>query len=78
MSRMLGFSLPKLAILVAIILVIWYAFKLFGRSRVISKRDGSVQGDSPEDGSAVDMIRCDVCGDYFVPVNNTTSCSKHV
>ena len=31
---MFGFSLPKLAVLTAIVLAVWYGFKLLGRRRV--------------------------------------------
>ena len=75
---MLGFSLPKLIILCLIIVVIWYGFKIFGRGRAISKRNGSIEENNPQNPDAVDMIRCDICGDYFVPINSKTSCSKCV
>jgi len=31
---MFGFSLPKLAVLIAIVLAVWYGFKILGRRRV--------------------------------------------
>ena len=31
---MFGFSLPKLAVLIAIVLSVWYGFKILGRRRV--------------------------------------------
>jgi len=30
---MFGFSLPKLAVLIAIVLAVWYGFKILGRRR---------------------------------------------
>jgi len=34
---MFGFSFPKLAVLIAIILVVWYGFKFFGQRRELSE-----------------------------------------
>ena len=33
---MFGFSLPKLAVLIAIVLAVWYGFKILGRRRVLN------------------------------------------
>ena len=74
---MLGFSLPKLIILCLIVGVIWYGFKIFGRGRLAAKSDNSVDDNNPVNSSAVDMVRCVNCGDYFVPIGGATSCSKH-
>ena len=35
---MFGFSLPKLAVLIAIVLAVWYGFKILGRRRVFSNQ----------------------------------------
>ena len=35
---MFGFSLPKLAVLIAIVLAVWYGFKILGRRRVLSNQ----------------------------------------
>ena len=35
---MFGFSLPKLAVLIAIVLAVWYGFKILGRRRVLNKQ----------------------------------------
>ena len=35
---MFGFSLPKLAVLIAIVLSVWYGFKLLGRRRVLNNQ----------------------------------------
>ena len=32
---MFGFSLPKLAVLIAIVLSVWYSFKILGQRRVL-------------------------------------------
>ena len=42
---MFGFSLPKLAVLMAIVLSIWYGFKILGRRRVLNnQRANNVKG----------------------------------
>ena len=35
---MFGFSLPKLAVLIAIILAVWYGFKILGRRRDLNNQ----------------------------------------
>ena len=35
---MFGFSLPKLAVLIAIVLSVWYGFKLLGRRRGLNNQ----------------------------------------
>ena len=35
---MFGFSLPKLVVLIAIVLSVWYGFKLLGRRRVLNNQ----------------------------------------
>lgn len=67
---MLGFSLPKLLVLILIIAVIWYGFKSFGsagrRARRVEDddREGGRAGGRNAGGGAVEMSRCGVCGDY--------------
>ena len=42
---MFGFSLPKLTVLIAIVVVIWYGFKLLGRRRELeNQRRGNFKG----------------------------------
>jgi len=35
---MFGFSLPKLVVLIAIVLSVWYGFKILGRRRVLNNQ----------------------------------------
>ena len=35
---MFGFSLPKLAVLIAIVLAVWYGFKILGRRRDLNNQ----------------------------------------
>ena len=42
---MFGFSLPKLAVLIVIVLAVWYGFKILGRRRVLNnQRANNVKG----------------------------------
>ena len=42
---MFGFSLPKLAVLIAIVLAVWYGFKILGRRRALNnQRANNVKG----------------------------------
>jgi uncharacterized protein len=72
---MLGFSLPKLIVLAAIIAAIWYGFKFFSRAQ--KSADKEVSGDDTDSviPDAVDMIKCDTCGD-FVAAKGTSACGK--
>ena len=38
---MFGFSLPKLAVLIAIVLAVWYGFKILGRRRVLNNQSAN-------------------------------------
>ena len=73
---MLGFSLPKLIVLVLIVAAIWFGFKMFSSGRLTStlkRREKDNHEGTPE---AVDMIQCGVCNDYFVASKGTTVCGK--
>ena len=42
---MFGFSLPKLAVLITIVLAVWYGFKILGRRRDLNnQRANNVRG----------------------------------
>ena len=67
---MLGFSLPKLLVLVAIVAAIWWAFNRFGGSKTVQKeRKDRVKSDEPD---AVDMTKCPGCGDFLAPGTKCT------
>ena len=70
------FSIPKILLLIAIIVVVWYSFKLFGRNLqrgrgniASSRRRQRVGEEDP-----LDMERCAVCGD-FVSKETATHCA---
>ena len=61
---MFGFSLPKIVVLVVIIALVWYGFKVFSRGRNL---ENPGKGDEVTDNKGeqpVDMEACTVCGDY--------------
>ena len=71
------FSLPKIIVLIVIIAMVWWGFKLFGRnfqqrrhqiSRARRRR-------KPDEENAVNMEKCSVCGE-FVPEEGATSCTE--
>ncbi len=79
-------SLQKLLVLVAIIMAVWFGFKLIGswdrerkeRAKLARQRDGkSARGNSAaaRDDAIEDMVKCPSCGDY-VPQRRPTACGK--
>ncbi|UCH75097.1 MAG: hypothetical protein JSU82_04400 [Rhodospirillales bacterium] len=67
---MLGFSFSKIAVLIGIVVAIWYGFKLVGRldqARKQQKRGGNptarASGGAPE---VEDTVQCPVCKAYVV------------
>ena len=38
---MFGFSIPKLAILIIIVVTVWYAFKIFGKRRELRDKESN-------------------------------------
>ncbi len=71
------FSLPKLLLLIAIIVVVWYGFKLVGRfdrvrkdkAKAAEKVSAEGRGKSAEI-NAEDMVECPVCSSYVSPSGN--------
>jgi len=86
---MFGFSLQKLVVLVAIVVAIWYGFKLLTRlqearkadaalrqtpgSRARGPRSGSASGGGR--GHAEDMVQCPTC-QAFVPARGAKTCGR--
>ena len=72
---MFGFSLPKILVLITIIILIWYGFKLFGRGREIEKsaKKGNISRGSEEE--QVDMEECHICEAYVD--TKASSCGKN-
>ena len=62
---MLGFGLGKLIVLVAVVVGVWYGFKLVSRLERERKRRVKEQGRQSTD-SAGKMEKCSVCDTYVV------------
>lgn len=70
---MFGFSLTKLLVAMAIIVVVWYGFKTIGRldqarkARLKAQRAGQRRGTGGANapaGQAEEMVKCPACGTY--------------
>ncbi|HUC63745.1 MAG TPA: hypothetical protein VMF53_17515 [Alphaproteobacteria bacterium] len=88
---MLGFSLPKLVVLIGIITFVWYGFKLVGRFQELREAEarrrarGPRQAAPPRDTAAAaraaepmdveDTVKCRVCGAY-VTTRGATDCGQ--
>jgi hypothetical protein len=77
---MLGFSLGKILLLVAMIALVWYGFKYFSRRTHSVGRDKAAgplghQGGTPEDEGIQDMETCSICG-TFVPNGSARACGR--
>ena len=77
---MLGFSLGKIIVLLLIIMVVWYGFKVVARRGQSVGRDktGEKLGKDRDDASrdtVHDMERCRVCG-TFVPAAAARACGR--
>ena len=80
---MLGFSLGKLLVLIAIILVVWYGFKMIGRLDRQRREEVGRSSRGPmrkarksAEPAAEDMIKCRVCGTYVSAGPDTRSCGR--
>ena len=71
---MFGFSLPKLLVLIGIIALIWYGFKVFSRGRKLENPKMSADVTDKHAKQHVDMEECLICGDYVDTV--ASSCGK--
>ena len=71
---MLGFSIQKLLFTVAVVLAVWYGFKIFGRGRTVAGGGAPKNtGQEKADGS-LEMKPCEVCGDYVAA--GASSCGR--
>ena len=72
---MLGFSLPKILVLAAIVALIWYGFKIFGRGRELEKsiKKGDISGGNEKQN--VDLEECPICEAYVD--TGASSCGKN-
>ncbi len=62
---MLGFSLPKILVLILVVLVVWYGFKV--ASRINKGRDNRANIPKEDRETQIpvkDMVKCPDCGAY--------------
>ncbi len=77
---MFGFSITKLALLVAIIVAVLYGFKMIGRLDQLAKAATAAKGtrkaqrEAADDGS-IDTVSCPVCG-TFVAAGGAKHCGR--
>lgn len=78
---MFGFGFSKLAVLIGIVIAVWYGFKLVGqldrarKQQQASKpprQSGAAGGSAPE---VEDTVECPVCGAYVV-ANSASPCER--
>ena len=78
---MFGFSIQKLLFTIAIIVIVWYGFKLVGRidkkRRAQLKSARKRRGSPPptSDSGTEDMVQCVVCGTY-IAARGARSCGR--
>jgi hypothetical protein len=71
---MLGFGLGKLLVLVAVVVAVWYGFKLVNRLEQERKRRLKEQRRQPSE-SVDKMEKCPVC-DTYVVVAGARNCGR--
>lgn len=81
---MFGFSIPKLALLIVIVLGVWYGFKVIGgrldqlatksAGKSATKGRGKTRRDEPEPVS-IDTKACPACG-TFVAADSAKACGR--
>ena len=77
---MLGFSIPKILLLIFIICLIWYGFKILerGSKNKLKKEEGSKKESSSKftQDKVQDLQKCTNCGNYFMPGASCTECDS--
>ncbi len=69
----MGFSLPKLLILIAVIAIVWYGFKTMGRiNRNRQKESDQAAGKETSKITAKDMVQCPKCNAYCASLDTHT------
>ena len=76
---MFGFSINKLLFTIAVIVIVWYGFKLVGRidkkRRAQLKRAKKRPSSTSSAVGAEDMVQCSICGTYLT-ANGAKSCGQ--
>lgn len=70
-------SLGKILVLLAVIALVWYGFKLIGRLDQARKQElrRHEAGAAKKKGNVEETVRCRVC-DAYVPARGATSCGR--
>lgn len=60
-------SLPKIALVIFVIAVVWYGFKALGR--IQGRGEAKAARDKRSDGrlATEDLVKCQTCGAYVAP-----------
>lgn len=77
---MLGFSIPKILLLILIILIVWYGFKIFEKRTAMKKSRTSDIGSEDKsskyrDEDIQDLEKCPKCNNYFIPGSKCNECN---
>lgn len=76
---MLGFSIPKILLLIFIILLVWYAFKVIEKRTSLQKTRSSnkdkSQSSKYKSENTQDLEKCPACSNYFMPGSKCTECN---
>ena len=75
---MFGFSLSKLLLTVAIVVAVWYGFKLVGRleqARKARLKAASKGGGGTAAGAIADLERCPACSAYL-DAESASACGR--
>ena len=76
---MFGFSLQKLLFTIAVVVIVWYGFKLVGRidkKRRAQLKGGKKRGPAPSSApGAEEMVKCMTCGTY-IAAKGARSCGR--
>jgi len=75
---MLGFSVPKILLLIFIIFLIWYGFKMLERrsSSKIEKEKEKESSSKYTEEDVQDLEKCLKCGNYFMSGSTCTECGS--
>lgn len=78
---MFGFGLTKIAVLIAVVLAVWYGFKFVGRldqarkAQAEGKPKKRAENRNAKRPEVEDTVECPVCGAYVV-ARNSTPCER--
>ena len=76
---MFGFSLQKLLFTIALVVIVWYGFKLVGRidkKRRAQVKGAKKRGPAPSSApGAEDMVQCTICSTY-IAAKGARSCGR--